>query len=76
MDGTQALMARLMYGTGMRLMECARLRVKDLDFSRNEIIVRQGKGGKDRVIMVPTTLSAELRRQVARARARWQSDVA
>jgi integrase len=46
MGGTHALMARLLYGTGMRLMERVRLRVKDLDLSRGEIVVRQGKGGK------------------------------
>jgi integrase len=48
MDGTPGLMAKLMYGTGIRLMECARLRMRDLDLPRNEIVVRQGKGGKDR----------------------------
>jgi site-specific recombinase XerD len=49
LSGIHALMARLMYGSGMRLMECVRLRVKDVDFERGEILVRDGKGGKDRV---------------------------
>jgi integrase len=49
MDGVHGLMARLMYGSGMRLMECVRLRVKDVDFERAEIVVRDGKGGKDRI---------------------------
>ncbi len=56
MDGVHHMMASLMYGTGMRLMECVRLRVKDIDFSRHEILVREGKGNKDRVTMLPATL--------------------
>lgn len=56
MEGVHALMARLMYGTGMRLMECLRLRVKDIDIARREVIVRQGKGRKDRITMFPTSL--------------------
>ncbi len=56
MDGIHHMMASLMYGTGMRLMECVRLRVKDIDFPRHEIVVREGKGNKDRVIMLPATL--------------------
>jgi integrase len=76
MDGTPGLMAKLMYGTGMRFMECARLRVKDVDLARSEIVVRQGKGGKDRVTMVPASLARELRAQVGRARIRWEADVA
>ncbi|WP_444979539.1 integron integrase [Geobacter hydrogenophilus] len=53
LKGTHALMGRLMYGTGMRLMETVRLRVKDVDFDRREIIVREGKGAKDRITMLP-----------------------
>ena len=53
MDGVRALVAQLLYGTGMRLMECLRLRVKDIDFERKEIFVRHGKGGKDRVTVLP-----------------------
>ena len=56
-----ALVARLLYGTGMRLMEGLRLRVKDLDFDRSVIIVREAKGDKDRVVMLPRTLAADLR---------------
>ena len=75
LEGTYSLMARLLYGTGMRLMECVRLRVKDLDLKRHEIVVRQGKGGKDRITMVPAALLPELRNQVARAKIYWQTDV-
>ena len=64
-----ALVARLLYGTGMRLMEGLRLRVKDLDFDRSVIIVREAKGDKDRVVMLPRTLAADLRAQVRAARA-------
>jgi len=74
MEGTHALMARLLYGTGMRLMECVRLRVKDLDLARGEIVVRQGKGGKDRVTMVPRALIPDLRTQLARARVLFAAD--
>ncbi len=56
MEGTHALMARLLYGTGMRLMEAVRLRVKDVDFARGEIMVRDGKGGKDRPTVLPASL--------------------
>ena len=53
MDGQTALLARLLYGTGMRLMEGMRLRIKDVDFNRHVIIVREAKGGKDRVVIMP-----------------------
>ncbi len=66
MDGREWLMASLLYGTGMRLMECLRLRVKDVDFQRLEITVRQGKGGKDRRTMLPASLVAPLRLQLER----------
>jgi integron integrase len=56
MEGTHALMARLMYGTGMRLMECLQLRVKDVELERHEVVVRQGKGAKDRITMLPKSL--------------------
>jgi len=68
MDGRTALIARLLYGTGMRLMEGLRLRVKDIDFARNEIIVRDGKGGKDRRTVLPRSLAEPLRLEVERAR--------
>ncbi|MCP5263262.1 MAG: integron integrase [Rhodoferax sp.] len=68
------LVARLLYGTGMRLMEGLRLRVKDVDFDRHVIVVRQAKGNKDRVVMLPRSLAADLRVQVLAARARWEAD--
>lgn len=60
LNGTFHLMASLMYGTGLRLMECCRLRVKDVDFERGQIVVREGKGDKDRVVMLPARLEAPL----------------
>ncbi len=60
MNGLHGVMARLLYGTGMRLMECVRLRVKDIDFERAEIVVRDGKGAKDRVTMLPQSLISPL----------------
>jgi integrase len=59
------LIVRLLYGTGMRLLECLRLRVKDVDFMRNEIVIREGKGSKDRVTMLPLSLSVQLRAHIA-----------
>lgn len=76
MDGTYGLMARLLYGTGMRLMECCRLRVKDIDFERGEIVIRDGKGGKDRVTMLPAVLVPPLREHLARRRALYDDDKA
>lgn len=60
MSGTHLLTAKLLYGTGMRLMECVRMRVKDIDFERNQIVVREGKGFKDRVTVLPERLRATL----------------
>jgi len=74
MQGEPALICRLLYGTGMRLMEAMRLRVKDVDFARRVIVVRDGKGGKDRVTMLPQSLLAELRQQCARSPAFWEQD--
>lgn len=74
MTGLEALIARLLYGTGMRKMECIRLRVKDVDFDRRLIVVRQGKGKKDRVVMLPGSLVPALREQLARAHALWSAD--
>jgi integron integrase len=73
-EGTHGLMARLIYGTGMRLMECVRLRVKDVDLERREIVVRQGKGGRDRVTMLPQALAAPLREHLVRVREWFGSD--
>lgn len=66
--GREWLMAGLMYGSGLRLMECLRLRVKDVDLARNEIVVRCGKGGKDRRTVLPATLREPLARQIDAAR--------
>jgi integron integrase len=68
------LVARLLYGTGMRLMEALRLRAKDVDFDRHVIVVREAKGNKDRVVMLPASLEADLRAQLADARSQWESD--
>jgi integron integrase len=74
LDGEMALLARLLYGTGMRLMEGLRLRIKDLDFDRKVLVVREAKGGKDRVVMLPRSLHDALNAQVGRARALWVHD--
>jgi integron integrase len=76
MDGGMALVAQVLYGTGMRLMEVLRLRVKDLDFDRREIMVRDGKGGKDRVTMLPDSLLERLRRHLEQVRALHERDLA
>jgi len=68
------LVARLLYGTGMRIMEAARLRVKDVDFAMGAIIVREAKGGKDRVVMLPQTLREPLQAQLLRSQALWRQD--
>lgn len=76
LDGRPWLLASLLYGTGMRLMECLRLRVKDVDFERNEITVRDGKGGKDRRTVLPRSLIEPLQREIGRARALHGQDLA
>lgn len=75
-DGTAGLVAQLLYGTGMRLMEALRLRVKDVEFARREIIVREGKGHKDRITVLPENLIAPLQAQLAKARALHEKDLA
>jgi integron integrase len=74
MNGVTGLLARLIYGSGMRLREALSLRIKDIDFSRKLIIIRQGKGGKDRVVMLPVSLLPTLKEQVSYARAIWEAD--
>jgi len=69
LSGDKWLAARLMYGTGLRLLECLQLRVQDIDFTRNEITVRNGKGAKDRITMLPETLKGALRDHLERVRA-------
>ena len=68
LSGREALMAGLLYGSGLRLMECVRLRIKDVDLERNEITVRDGKGGKDRRTVLPASLREALRLQIDTAR--------
>lgn len=74
MEGVTGLLARLLYGTGMRLNEGLSLRIKDIDYERHVIIVREGKGGKDRVVMLPAVLKPALKEQLAYARALWDAD--
>jgi len=76
MDPEHRLLARLLYGTGMRINEGLQLRVKDLEFDRSAIIVREGKGGKDRVVMMPQSLIPELRAQLERSHLLWAADQA
>ena len=70
------LMVETLYGTGLRVMECCTLRVRDVDFDRDQIVVRGGKGDRDRVVMLPRTLAARLGEQVRRVRQRHARDVA
>lgn len=74
LSGEHALLARTVYGTGLRITEALQLRVKDLDFSHRSLIVRSGKGGKDRVVMLPQSLTVELQAQLAHARLIWAAD--
>jgi len=76
MEGVMGLVARLLYGTGMRLMEVLRLRVKDLDFVGRELVVREGKGGKDRMTVLPASLVAPLRAHLEQVRALHLADLA
>lgn len=76
LEGERWLMASLLYGSGLRLMECLRLRVQDIDFERNEITVRNGKGAKDRVTMLPESLKQPLHEQLRHARLVHQHDLA
>lgn len=75
LSGTHKLITQLLYGSGLRITECLRLRVKDLDFQRGEIIVRSGKGGKDRVTVLPDCLKPILKRQLKRAKLLHQDDL-
>ncbi len=75
LDGAPRLMALLLYGAGLRLLECCRLRVKDVDFATNQIVIRHGKGGKDRVTMLPAAVKAALIAHLERARKQHQADL-
>jgi len=76
MDGTPRLMATLLYGAGLRLLECCRLRMKDVDFDRHQITVRRGKGDKDRATMLPSSMRAELAAHLESVRDQHQRDLA
>jgi len=76
MQGPHQVMAKLLYGCGLRLMECLRLRVKDIDFEKSQIIVREGKGEKDRTTMLPASLVQPLKNQIDFVRQIHERDVA
>ena len=76
LSGIQLLIGQVLYGTGLRLMECLRLRVKDVDFARGQITVHAGKGDKDRATTMPELIITELREQLEVVRQTWQEDVA
>ena len=75
LTGIHQLMAGLLYGAGLRLMECVRLRVKDVDFGAHQIIVRDGKGSKDRITVLPERYEAPLKEQLTYAKALFDQDI-
>jgi integron integrase len=75
LEGTYQLMGRVLYGTGLRLLELLRLRVQDIDFGRNQIVVRGGKGDKDRVTVLPESLRTALMEHLERVKLLWEQDV-
>jgi integron integrase len=75
LHGPRRLMATLMYGAGLRVLECLRLRVKDIDFGRNQIVIRQGKGRKDRITMLPAAVQPPLARHIAAVRRLHERDL-
>jgi integron integrase len=76
MTGTYQLMARILYGAGLRLMECVRLRVKDVDFGQNQILVRDGKGFKDRVTLLPEFVQGSVKEHLKRVKILHEEDLA
>ncbi|HEU5153587.1 MAG TPA: integron integrase, partial [Gemmatimonadales bacterium] len=76
LEGPVRLVATLLYGSGLRLLECLQLRVKDVDFESDQLTVRGGKGDKDRITMLPQSIKADLRRHLARVKALHERDVA
>lgn len=75
LEGTRWLMASLLYGAGLRLTECLRLRIKDLDFGYNQIVVRDGKGAKDRITMLPRSLKDPLKKHLERVKSLHDRDL-
>ena len=75
MSGTHLLMAKLIYGSGIRLMECIRLRIQDMDFGQGNIFIRSGKGGKDRTSFLPSFISDELSQHIERVKCLHQRDL-
>jgi integron integrase len=76
MQGIHLLMAKILYGCGLRLMECIRLRIQDLDFERNLIYIRDAKGGKDRTTLLPKSIQEDMHFHVAKVRQIYQQDIA
>ena len=76
LTGTYRLMADLLYGSGLRLMDCVRLRVKDIDFGYHQIVVRDGKGEKDRITILPKSLEEPLKLHLAEVKLKHQKDLA
>jgi integron integrase len=76
MPGKYSLMARILYGSGLRLMECIRLRVKDIDFSQRQIRVHDGKGLKDRITVLPDAVTQDLQRHLRRVKLLYEDDLA
>jgi len=74
-QGVNGLIARMLYGTGMRLMECLRLRIKDIDFEQKQVLVREGKGNKDRITTLPEVLIPELKAQLLHAKRVHDADI-
>ncbi len=74
LSGTKRLVASLLYGTGMRLLECMELRIKDVDFERRQIAVRGGKGDRDRVVMLPASVCSRLQRHLRDVRELYEHD--
>jgi integrase len=76
LEGVPRLMAHLLYGSGLRVLECCRLRVQDIDLARNQIVVHSAKGDKDRMTMLPATVKAALVRHLAEVREQHRADLA
>jgi integron integrase len=76
MSGKYRLMTKLLYGSGLRLMECNRLRVKDIDFGQHQIIIRDGKGLKDRITILPDAVEQELQRHLRHIKLLYEDDIA